>query len=446
LFMATWVRKFASLAVIGSILTAAAAATFARAATPSNVEIEQAYSLLMTTYYRPISPRTIARGARASLEKRFAAAHVSLPPVPAAVDDHSATQYIEHLVEVASSKHIATVADSLDAVLHGMAQAPGDPYTAFLSSKELRQFMTPLDPARLSGIGVLLDPNTPPAESMRAYFVEPDAPADKAGIRPGDRIVSVDGTETKGLKVEQVTKMLRGPAGTQVHAMIASGSEAPREVIMTRATVRVPTVYFSKMGSVGYIYVTSFSNTSADEVSAALKRLETEKVTGYVLDLRYDSGGYVQAALDIANDFVADGPLVSIQGRTGSVQTIDADGNAVTAKPLAVLVNRWSASASEIAAAALQENHAAILIGTRTYGKGVMQTMRFIDEGAAIKITTARYLTPENHDINKRGILPDKVVDEPASDRFGDAQHDTQLQAALQYLQDKTSSAGSGVS
>lgn len=444
--MAAWVRKFASLALSGSILAAAAAAAFARAASPSNVEIEQAYTLLMSTYYQPLSPRTIALGARSSLEKRFAAAHVALPPVPASVGGQSATQYIEHLVELSASKHVASVQDSLDAVLHGMAQAPGDPYTAFLSAKELRQFMTPLDPARLSGVGVLLDPNTPAGESIRAYFVEPDAPADKAGIRAGDQIVSVDGVATKGLKLEQVTKLLRGPSGTQVRAVIASDPGTPHEVTMTRSTVRVPTVYFSRMGAVGYIYVTSFSNTSAEEVAAALRRLEAQKVSGYVLDLRYDGGGYVQAALDIANDFVAEGPLVSVQGRTGPLQTIDADGNAVTSKPLAVLVNRWSASASEIAAAALQENHAAILIGTRTFGKGVMQTMRFLDDTGAIKITTARYLTPENHDINKRGILPDKVVDEPGGDKFGDAQHDTQLQAALQYVQEKASTSGGSVS
>ncbi len=400
----------------------------------SSAKIQSVYSALSDMYYEPISPSAIADGARTALLTKLHERGAELPSPRAGLDATAALSYIRRLVDAASHNGKLKESAALDVALHGMAGATRDPYTQFLSGTEYKSFMAPLDPQHLSGVGVVLDPTASPADSARTYFVEPNTPADKAGISAGDSIVSVDGTSTKGLQIEQITKLLRGPAGTQVRAIVASGSEPSRQVTMTRSDLRAPTVYFSEKDGIGYIYVAAFSNTSAREAADAIDRLEQQHVRAYVLDLRFNGGGYVQAALDLANDFVMEGPLVTIKGRTGPVQTVEANGRPLTTKPVAVLVNHWSASASEIAAAALQENRVAVLVGTRTYGKGVMQTMRFIGNDAMLKVTAARYLTPENHDINKRGIVPDITVESTKADRFGDAQHDTQLAAALKYL------------
>jgi carboxyl-terminal processing protease len=180
-----------------------------------------------------------------------------------------------------------------------------------------------------------------------------------------------------------------------------------------------------------------FGRSTPAEFDTAVARLTSQGAKALVLDLRNDGGGYVNSALDISSRFIASKPIVTVEERGKRATTIDADNDPSIALPVTVLVNQFTASASEITAGALQDDGIGMLVGARTFGKGVMQTLTPLPDGAAIKITTAHYLTPNNRDINLRGIDPDVVVDENRDARFGEVDKDAQLRAAMAVLQKK---------
>jgi carboxyl-terminal processing protease len=188
---------------------------------------------------------------------------------------------------------------------------------------------------------------------------------------------------------------------------------------------------------IGYVYVLVFGRTTPDEFNLALQRLREQGARALVLDLRNDTGGYVNSALDISSHFVGNQAILTVEERGDHATTIDSDNEGQIDLPTTVLVNGFTASASEITAGALQDDGAATLVGTRTFGKGVMQTLTELADGAAIKITTAHYLTPRQRDINLRGIDPDVSIDENHDARFGELDHDAQLRAAVAFLQKK---------
>jgi carboxyl-terminal processing protease len=188
---------------------------------------------------------------------------------------------------------------------------------------------------------------------------------------------------------------------------------------------------------IGYLAIFAFGRETPDEFDAALKRVRDAGARALVLDLRNNGGGYVNSALEISSRFIANKALVTVEDRGSHVTTVQADNDPVLTLPLAVLVNQYSASASEITAGALQDDGIATLVGTKTFGKGVMQTVTPLADGAAIKITTAHYLTPANRDINLRGIEPDVRIDENKGARFGEPANDAQLRAALDVVQKK---------
>ncbi|MBV8284243.1 MAG: hypothetical protein JO175_06290, partial [Candidatus Eremiobacteraeota bacterium] len=209
-----------------------------------------------------------------------------------------------------------------------------------------------------------------------------------------------------------------------------------------REEVQPPTVVFRMLpNNIGYVYVMAFGKGTPSEFDTAIGRLKENGARALVLDLRNDGGGYVDSALTISSRFIANKPLVTVEERGRRATTIDAGNQASIDLPVTVLVNGYTASASEITAGALQDDGIAELIGTKTYGKGVMQTLTPLPDGAAIKITTAHYLTPRHRDINLRGIDPDVLVNEPRDARPGDAERDAQLHAALLLLQRKIAAA-----
>ena len=322
--------------------------------------------------------------------------------------------------------------------LAAMAKASGDKYTQFFTPDEYKAFQGPLEPGKISGIGVIFGIDDV-SKNAQVLFVVPDAPADKAGVTNGDQIVRVDERPTAGLAMDAISKLLRGAKGTPVHLSISRDGHAVSPVTIVRADVPSPTV-FSKLlpNDIGYIYVSIFGGPTSDEFTAALGKLAARGAKGYVIDLRNNGGGYLNAAINISSHFVDNGPIVSVEEHGAHITTYDAtDGATMAAGPVSVLVNHYTASASEITAAALQESGVATLVGTQTYGKGVVQTMTPFPDGSAIKITTARYLTPRNHDINTIGIKPDLAIEENANPRFGEPEKDTQLRAALDGIAKK---------
>lgn len=412
-------------------------------ASPSD-DLRESYDLLTTTFYSKVDPQVLLDGARAGIQDiaRKTGVKLTLPSLQAGSDSAANVALVEAQIARAEAATHTSATTLTYGAIAGMARSLGDRYTTFFTPDEYKQFNEALDPEKISGIGVLIQPD-PTTKYIRAYYVVPNTPADKAGIQAGDVFTTVDGISTKGFDAEQATKALRGKAGSVVHiAVMRDGKPLGNALALTRSDVRPPTVIFKMLPQkIGYIWVVAFGRETPDEFNVALDRLQKADVKGYVLDLREDGGGYVNSALDISSRFVNNDPLLTIEERGPHSTTIDSSSDAVPPKPMTILVNGHTASASEITAGALQDDGVAVLVGEKTFGKGVMQSLTQLPDGAAIKITTAHYLTPKNRDINLKGIEPDFAVTENKDARLGDLDHDAQLQAAVTILTKKIAEA-----
>ncbi|MDQ6766864.1 MAG: S41 family peptidase [Candidatus Eremiobacteraeota bacterium] len=330
------------------------------------------------------------------------------------------------------------------AAIDGMLASLHDRWTVFMTPREYRSLNEGLDGGNFAGVGIVIDvdPNT---KSLLVVQTIDGGPAEKAGIQAGDLILTVDDKSTQGLTTEQDSALIRGKAGTVVQLSVQrAGATKPLSVTITRETIHAPSVRSRVLdGNIGYVQVLVFGLTTGQELSAAMQKLDKQGVKGVILDLRNNGGGYLNAAIDVSSLFVSEGPIVSIDSRTKPLTTFDAENTAVAPRPLAVLVNGFTASASEITSGAIQDSGAGVLIGSRTFGKGVVQTIYPLPDGSAIKITTARYLTPNGRDINAVGIAPDIAVGDVKANDFGKPAADGQLQRALVYIQDKIA-AGNG--
>ncbi|MBV8721802.1 MAG: hypothetical protein JO277_06615, partial [Candidatus Eremiobacteraeota bacterium] len=190
-------------------------------------------------------------------------------------------------------------------------------------------------------------------------------------------------------------------------------------------------------GKIGYVELTVFGRDTGAELNSALTRLQQQGARAIVLDLRDNGGGYLEAAVAVSSKFISSGPIVSVESRASNITTLEADDTAIDPLPLVVLVNGYTASASEITSGAIQDSGVGTIMGTKTFGKGVVQTIYPLPDGSAVKITTARYLTPRNRDINHLGITPDVVVIENKHPQYGTLAKDEQLEHAVEYLNQK---------
>ncbi len=322
--------------------------------------------------------------------------------------------------------------------ISGILASLHDHWTVFMTPEEYRSLNQTLDGGNFSGVGIVIatDPDT---KSLLVEQVIDGGPAAKAGVVPGDIVLSIDGKSTAGLSTGDDSKLIRGKPGTTVELVVQrKGEPAPLTISVVREFIHQPSVLSRVLdNNVGYVRLTVFGQTTGDELAHALTDFEKQGVKGYVLDLRNNGGGYLNAAVDVSSKFVAEGPIVSIDGRLEPFTTINAEENAGAAHPLAVLVNGYTASASEITAGAVQDSGAGVLIGTKTYGKGEVQTIYPLPDGSAIKITTARYLTPSGRDINTVGIKPDIEVPDVRPVDIGNLATDPQLQRAISFIHDQ---------
>jgi carboxyl-terminal processing protease len=441
-------KRFVPIILAAALVFTAARMPSARAAGPlSSVEsdeLQMSYSLLTSEFYKKTDAQVLLTAVHARLVSFLEKNGVTAPQVPSphAADDPSADarELTREVSSVASQYGTKFGTRTLTyEALSGLMSAVNDKYTVFLSPKEYAALNEGLDGGNFSGVGIAIrvDDDT---KLLRVTDVIPGGPAEKSGLQPGDVILSVDGKSTKGLTSDEDAKMLRGKEGTVVRLSIErNGGALGEPVAVTRAVIHQPSVYARLLpGDIGYARLTVFGANTAQELSSALDRLEAQGAKAYVLDLRDNGGGYLNSAIDVSSKFVPSGPIVSVESRGGSDTQYDAENTAIPSKPLAVLVNEYTASASEITSGAIQDNGVGELIGTRTYGKGVVQTIHPLPDGSAVKITSARYLTPHGHDINTIGIEPDiKAADPARTAHLGELPSDTQLQAALTYLAGK---------
>jgi carboxyl-terminal processing protease len=306
----------------------------------------------------------------------------------------------------------------------------------------------------LSGVGIQLSLDKDSKELVVIAPIE-GSPASRAGVQPKDVIVSIDGKPTKGMSTEDAVKLIRGRAGTTVKLVLRRKGQNI-DVPLTRELIELHAVTHQVNTSpdgtkVGYLRLRQFNANAAKDMRAAIRDLESQGVQGYVLDLRSNPGGLLMASVEIARQWLNEGVIVSTKTREGIQDVRRATGRALTTRPLVVLVNEGSASASEILSGALQENNRAVLVGQKTFGKGLVQSVRGLSDGSGMTVTIAKYLTPLNHDIHHRGIVPDvpvKMTDAEAQrlklEDLG-TRKDSQYRAAestlLKKLRNTTSSA-----
>lgn len=296
--------------------------------------------------------------------------------------------------------------------INGMFDALEDPYSDYMNKEEADSFNASLS-SSFQGIGAEI-------QERNGYImvVSPikNSPAEKAGLLPKDIILTVDGESIEGMSASEAVLLIRGEKGTEVTLTIQRGdTEEPIKVIIVRDDIPIETVYGTMdEDKVAHIQITSFSEETAHEVEALLKEFDTQGMKGIILDVRQNPGGYLNAAIEISNLFIEEGKtIVQLQDRNNEAEVVPANGGIKYKQPVTVLIDEGSASASEILAGALSESAGAKIIGLTSFGKGTVQTVSYLPDGANIKFTTGKWLTPEGNWINEKGIKPDIEVKYP---------------------------------
>ncbi len=327
------------------------------------------------------------------------------------------------------------------ATIEEMLGTLGDPFTRLLKPEQYRSLQVNTS-GELFGVGLQININP---ENGYLEVVSPmtGSPAEKAGIHPGDRIVEINDILTNQISLDEAATLMRGEIGTTVTLTIQPDQEnSPLrrvEIVRDRISLNPVSAHFDQNKEVGYIRLSQFSANATEEVEKAVKTLEKQGAKGYILDLRNNPGGLLQAGIEIARLFLDQGTIVYTVNRQGMLGSFESVDSAITDAPLVLLVNKGTASASEILAGALQDNKRATLVGEKTFGKGLIQSLFDLPDGAGMAITVAKYETPSHKDINKLGILPDDIViQEPITFEEIGTEKDLQYQEATNFLTSQT--------
>ena len=333
---------------------------------------------------------------------------------------------------------LETEADAYVAI-ETMIASLGDRFTRFLDPDEFAEEGRSIK-ASLFGIGIQIGLRE---EKLLVIAPIEDTPADRAGLKPNDEILEIDGKSTQGMSIKDAADNIRGKKGTKVNLLIKRKGEANKIYPITRDEIKLKSVStkhpfeLQLPESVAYIKLSSFlSSKAARELLDALEENRDKK--GYIIDLRSNPGGLLSNAIAIANFFLEEGGIVSTVDRDSYKEVRRSDSDVVTKKPVVLLIDEGSASASEILSGALKDNHRATLVGRRSFGKGLVQEINQLPGGAGINITTQKYLTPNDTDIHKKGIEPDYVIKITKGDV--ESKEDPQLAKALEVLTKKLDS------
>ncbi|MDR2491119.1 MAG: S41 family peptidase [Spirochaetaceae bacterium] len=308
-----------------------------------------------------------------------------------------------------------------EGAMSGMFNALGDPYSTFLAEKDMQELNQNVIKGSYGGVGLYISkPNGATGPDGAPSYVEIASPMEgtpgwRAGLQPGDLIIKIDEDSTDALSMDEVLNRLKGPAGDPVNMTVRRGAKLEFPVTLVRAVIEVPTVKNAMIGDIGYLRLISFSNMTADRAKEALQTFKNHGYKGLILDLRNNYGGLLQSAVSVSNLFLDGGLVVSVKSRIpGQNSVFNAAHNPTVPSdmPIVVLINKGSASASEIVAGALKDRGRAYLVGEKSFGKGSVQQVYPLDK-SGFKITTARYYTPSDVNIDKIGIPPDKEIHFP---------------------------------
>lgn len=327
--------------------------------------------------------------------------------------------------------------DVEDALYKGMVEALGDPYAAYYTEEEYKE-MQEKTSGNYCGIGAYVNQNV---TTGAITIVRPlkDSPAQKAGIKAGDIISQIDGKDVTGQDLSAVVSRMKGEAGTKVKiTIVREGTEDPLELTVTRAEIESETVASRMLDDkVGYIEVASFEDVTKGQFREALEDLEKKGEKSLIIDLRDNGGGLLDTAVDMLDRLLPDGVVVYTKDKSGNKKEYFSSDKESFDKPIAILVNGNSASASEVFSGALQDYQKAVLVGTTTFGKGIVQSVFDLHDGTALKLTTAEYFTPKGRNIHGTGLKPDVKVEldgEIIELKKSGLRVDNQIERAREYL------------
>jgi carboxyl-terminal processing protease len=325
------------------------------------------------------------------------------------------------LQEYVDNDQIDTEALAQGAV-SGMAEALGDPYTAYLDAETYQLSLGELS-GSFEGIGAYV------SIKDEKLIVAPiaDSPADKAGIRAGDIVLEIDGQSTEGMSLTEVVLLVRGPEGTKVALLVLHEGETEPELIeIVRAVIEVPSVNFEMREEIAYIAITNFSERTAGELAVAMAAMANQGAEGIIVDLRGNLGGTLDAAVDVTGFFLREGVVAEVVDNEGHREVYSVRlGGMTTDLPVVVLVDKYSASGSEVMVGALQDYGRATIAGTRTFGKGSVNVIHQLSDGSGLYITIGRWFTPEGRLIEGVGLYPDYEIELEGEDL---------IQWAIDYL------------
>lgn len=321
----------------------------------------------------------------------------------------------------------------VNGAIRGIVYSLNDPYSVYLEPRVLTLLQEQIR-GSFGGLGILVGVREQYLTVIRSYK---GTPAAKAGIVAGDKIMKIGEKDARNIDLEVAVGLMRGPIGTKVNLTIKHESKdglqtvpVLKKVVLVREEIKVPTVEGKVLtDSIGYIVLSQFTEKTPDEMDDVLRMLKNKTIQGIILDLRDNPGGDLKAAIKVACYFISEGPIVYVDYRVGRDDVYYAEPGHAVELPLVVLINEGTASASEIVAGAIKDTRVGILVGVGSFGKGVVQTVFPLSNGAGLKLTTARYLTPARQDINHKGIKPDVFITQQK-----EATKDLQLEKAMEIM------------
>ncbi len=314
----------------------------------------------------------------------------------------------------------------------GYIDGLGDPYSVYYDEEETKD-MQETTSGEYSGIGAVLSQNRDTG-LITILQVYPDSPAEKAGIQDNDILYKVSGEDVTGTDLSTVVSHIKGEAGTEVEITVLRGEDS-QEITVTAVRDKIEAVTVTwemKEDKIGYIRVTEFDSVTTEQYQSAIGELEQQGMTGLIVDLRSNPGGNLDTVVDMLDVMLPEGTVVSMEDKSGKETVYDSDEEHQFNKPLAVLINGYSASASEIYAGAIQDFDAGEIVGTQSYGKGVVQSIFDLQDGTSVKLTIAEYFLPSGRSINGEGVTPDVEIEYEPDEQ--NPEYDNQLEKAMEIV------------